>query len=505
MNQHIRILHLEDSRFDADIAEREMRTSKIPYELLWVTNKQDFGTALEEFRPDIILSDHSLPSFSSVQALKMVREHGVQVPFILITGTVSEEFAVDMIHKGVSDYLLKDRMQRLPTAIINALNKFKAEKEKQEYFDRIVQNENRYRTLIENISDGILLINSRAEFIYQSASVGRITGYNSEELVGKTLFDMIYEDDRDDAQHFLINISKEYGVTHLRQYRIRNREGKVIWVEGTIVNKLDDENIRAFIITYRDITERKQVEASNLELIERLQKKNNELRQFAYIVSHDLRAPIAKIQGLVTILQEDDDDAESKMMIQDYIFTEVENLDHVVSDMNEIITVGDSSQMKNDLISFEDKLSKISLVLKNEISESGAVISYDFNAAPYIVSVQSYIYSIMYNLLSNALKYSANDRKPEISLLTFKSGDFNCLSVSDNGIGIDLKKDGDKIFQLYKKAGVKHADGRGIGLHMLKIQVEALGGYIEVDSNMNSGSTFRVFLPCQVPDANAIL
>jgi PAS domain S-box-containing protein len=493
MDGLIRILHLEDSKFDAEVAERELRLSKMPYERMWVTNKKDFMNALRDYYPDIVLSDHSLPSFSSVEALKMTRDMGLDVPFILVTGTISEEFAVNMLQTGAADYLLKDRMQRLPNAILNAMKKFHAEKEKQAYFEEVKRNEIRYRALIENISDGIILINQEGRFTYCSPSVGLITGYSSDELALLSLFDLIYREDLEDAKLFFQEISKQPGVTRQRQYRIMTKNDNVIWVEGTINNRLHDENVKAFIVNYRDITERKHSEMATLELVEKLQRKNNDLRQFAFIVSHDLRAPIAKLQGLLELMN-DEDDVASRNVLMKYINDEVNSLDGVVNDMNEIVAVGESANMKRETVVFADKLALMQSVLRTEIQESQALIVSDFEV-PFIVSVRGYIYSIMYNLLSNALKYRSPMRPLRVRLHTMENKGYVQLSVADNGIGIDTRKDGERIFTLYKRVAARQANGKGMGLHMVKIQVESLGGYVEVESKEGVGSVFNVFLP----------
>jgi PleD family two-component response regulator len=121
----IKILHLEDSKFDAIIVERELLRSNLRYEHKWVSNQKDYCSAVNNFSPDIILSDHSLPSFSATHALRIIREAGHTIPFILITGTISGEFASRMLNEGVTDYLMKGYLQRLPEAIWQALTNWK--------------------------------------------------------------------------------------------------------------------------------------------------------------------------------------------------------------------------------------------------------------------------------------------------------------------------------------------------------------------------------------------
>jgi two-component system sensor histidine kinase UhpB len=129
MDRPLKILHLEDLAADAEMVDRVLRKAQFSFEKRVVADKPDFIRALHDFKPDIILSDHSLPAFNSLEALRIAREENIPVPFILITATVSEEYAVSVIKEGASDYILKDRLERLPNAVQNALDKSRAEDE----------------------------------------------------------------------------------------------------------------------------------------------------------------------------------------------------------------------------------------------------------------------------------------------------------------------------------------------------------------------------------------
>jgi signal transduction histidine kinase len=129
MDHPLKILHLEDLAADAEMVDRVLRKAKLRFEKKVVIDKSDFLKALREFQPDVILSDHSLPAFNSLEALKITREEGIAAPFILVTATVSEEYAVDVIKEGASDYILKDRLERLPNAVQNALDRRRTEEE----------------------------------------------------------------------------------------------------------------------------------------------------------------------------------------------------------------------------------------------------------------------------------------------------------------------------------------------------------------------------------------
>src|SRR3977135_4325381 len=150
MNQLLKILHLEDLPSDADMVARELKKAGLAGEIFLADNKDDFIRALTEFSPDIILSDHSLPSFNSHEALKIVKEMGIEIPFILITATVSEEYAVNIIKEGASDYILKDRLQRLPNAIAGAIDKYKMKAARKLADETLRISEQKYKLLFEH-------------------------------------------------------------------------------------------------------------------------------------------------------------------------------------------------------------------------------------------------------------------------------------------------------------------------------------------------------------------
>lgn len=153
MNKIIKVLHLEDSPFDVEMVERELRKGNINFEKKVVDNKRDFETALLEFNPEIILSDHSLPSFDSIAAMEIVKKIAPQVPVILVTATVSEEFAVNILKQGASDYILKTNLQRLPAAVISVLEKTNAIKEKEAAVEELEQSYVEVRKLASHLQD----------------------------------------------------------------------------------------------------------------------------------------------------------------------------------------------------------------------------------------------------------------------------------------------------------------------------------------------------------------
>lgn len=243
-----------------------------------------------------------------------------------------------------------------------------------------------------------------------------------------------------------------------------------------------------------DMTLQKKSEAEMLELVDHLQKKNKNLRQFAYTISHDLRAPIARILGLVSLSGIDQQYKINNKSLLENVSDEITNLDNVVKDLNIAISAREEGKQK-EYVTLETELKLIKKILENEIVESKVVITSDFQNPKGVVTVKSFLYSIMYNLLSNAIKYRRREVPLTIHLKAQQENEFICLSVKDNGMGIDMEKYGGKIFGLYNRFHGKKIEGKGIGLNLVKAQAETLGGKVEVISKVNQGSEFKIFFP----------
>jgi len=155
MEKHLKILMLEDSESDAGLIQRELKKQNINFTAKVVDTKMDFEDAINNFNPDLILSDHSMPSFNSIDALSIVKEKNVNVPFILVTGTVSEEFAVLCIREGAADYILKANLTRLPSAIIHALTTRRIEQEKEKITKQLIATNIELKILNESLEEKV--------------------------------------------------------------------------------------------------------------------------------------------------------------------------------------------------------------------------------------------------------------------------------------------------------------------------------------------------------------
>jgi PAS domain S-box-containing protein len=187
MSQYLKILHLEDVATDAEIIKRELEKANLQFIIDVVDNKTSFIKALEEFSPDIILSDHTLPSFDSLEALKIMKNAEIEIPFILVTATTSEEFAVSIMKAGANDYILKDRLQRLPAAVLNAVEKHRTENERKKMEDALLQSQVLLSNVINSAMDGIITVDENQNIIMINPAAERIFQYKANELIGQSL------------------------------------------------------------------------------------------------------------------------------------------------------------------------------------------------------------------------------------------------------------------------------------------------------------------------------
>lgn len=229
-----------------------------------------------------------------------------------------------------------------------------------------------------------------------------------------------------------------------------------------------------------------------VETNEELVRHNNELLQFSYTVSHNLRGPVARLLGLMNLISlnanPDEKDSLIKLLQQSTV-----DLDTVLKDLNLIIDLRNRIYKVREKILLEEEWQKCCSLLQDYLVPEFSIQA-DFSAQPHIYSIRAIIQNIFYNLLSNAIKYRSPDRKLEVRIVSKSNDEGTFLYVSDNGLGIDLANQRENIFKLYKRFHL-HVTGKGLGLYLVKTQIEVLEGTISVESELNRGTTFSIYLP----------
>lgn len=235
------------------------------------------------------------------------------------------------------------------------------------------------------------------------------------------------------------------------------------------------------------IVKNRELVQTNAELI----KHNNELRQFSYTVSHNLRGPVASLLGLVSLLDKTSAGKEDEVVF--HIKKAGEQLDAIVKDLNQIIDIRHDIFIIRQKIHFEREVGEVLKLLERDLKSHQVRVEMDLRKCPYVFSVKPMVHSILYNLISNGIKYRSSERTPVIRIESEESDEYYSFTVTDNGLGIDLEQFRESLFRLYKRFHF-HTEGKGLGLYLVKLQTEALGGYVEVDSEINRFTAFTIHL-----------
>lgn len=616
MNATINILHLEDLLPDVTEVKAMLHSSELSFDYLSVPDHSGFESALKEFEPDLILGDITLPTISIMQALEMVHETGRRIPFIIVTGPASERVAVKLMAVGIEDYILKDRLQRLPVAITNTLKKVESEKKTKKHYAQMFNSAQRSRAMIENISDAIILLDKDGGITYHSPSVKRISGYTFLETGGKTIFDFIHPGEVAQFREFFNTVCAIPGVSMPTVFSMKHKNGSYASTEGSITNFLYEESTRALIINCRDITTRKEdeqllrkseanlraifdntdisyvfvnretcivsfnhqavviykralgvdikegdnildyaesenkdisktrfgavlegfkisyeakfnidggtawfavnmlpvrdtadnvlgfilsseditrrkvVELEKVSMTSEILSHNKDLEQFTYIVSHNLRAPVASIMALTGLLRQAKDTKPGDFdKYLDGLSLSAAKLDELIIDLNFIMQTRKGVNENKEKLSFTNIINDMRIII-SDIADKHITIKTDF-LIDEVFTVKSYMHSIFINLITNSIKYRKPDADAEILISTLKADGKLILKFSDNGLGIDMNLFGDKLFGLYKRFHT-HVDGKGMGLYLVKTQLEMLGGKISVSSAVNKGTEFII-------------
>lgn len=275
-----------------------------------------------------------------------------------------------------------------------------------------------------------------------------------------------------------------------------NAQGLTQWHDVRWLNVKNNDNANwGFILANKNITEAKTLELERERITADLIQHNSHLEQFTYIVSHNLRAPVANIIGLTEMLKEYDQDLDpdARQEVVERLSLSIKNIDTVIKDLNNVLQARKPVNEKKETVNLKSLCDDIITNTYNSIIKENVKLDYSFDEIESVFTIRSYLYSIFYNLISNSIKYRQTGIAPVITITSHKVKDKVELRFKDNGKGIDMEKNGAQLFGLYKRFDTS-VEGKGMGLFMVKTQVEALGGTIEINSKLGEGTEFIITL-----------
>ena len=379
--------------------------------------------------------------------------------------------------------------------------------EQKEAAQKIADSEARFRSLIENNTDAIVLNDAESGILYQSPSVTRILGYEPAERKNKKSLDYVHPENRNDFLQLYEKLRSTPGQPLPFQYRFLHKNGNYVWIEGVVTNLLDDATVNGYVANYRDITERKEAEENIKQLNEgleikiqqrtaQLKKSNEELEAFSYSISHDLRAPLRGIIGFTSILEEEyinqlDDEARRLTgVIKSNSLKMGELIDGLLTFSRTGRAEIEKARINNNSI-VRDIIAGI------EQKQDATAVEWVVPTLELCYADPTTIRQVWTNLITNAVKYSSRQPTPRIELGSYMLDSEVVFFVKDNGAGFDSKY-GNKLFKVFQRLHTNaEFEGNGVGLAIVEKIVSKHGGRVWADAEKGVGASFYFSLPVE--------
>lgn len=373
------------------------------------------------------------------------------------------------------------------------------EQKKKEIENKIIKEQ--FENAFSHSAIGMALVSIEGKWLKVNNECSNIFGYPKDELLTKTFQELTHEEDLGKDLELLKDTIAGKRSAYRLPKRYYRKDGETIWtmLSVSIVRGASEEPLY-FVSQIEDITKRVKYEQSlkkankDLSLLtDKLSLQNKSLSDFAHITSHNLRSPVSNIVTLQEIYKESESEDE-KAEIQDKLFQTTNHLKETLNELIEALIVQDSAGENFEKIALTEVINAVVANFEGIVQKKKADIKLNGNQDLKVLGNKHYIYSVVQNLVSNALKYARPNVPPIINIELIDDGKYAVFKVKDNGLGINLARHGRKLFGLHKTFH-RNEDAKGVGLFMVKTQVESMGGTIKVESEPEKGSIFTVQLP----------
>ena len=358
----------------------------------------------------------------------------------------------------------------------------------------IIDSQTRTESLINTI-DGIVWECDIETFSFSfiSKKVENILGYTDEEWLASPTFwaDHIYHEDQESVINYCI-LKTSQNLNHDFEYRMIAKNGSVVWLRDIVTIVFENDKpfgLRGIMI---DITKNKEAEKDLKNSFDLVTEQNKRLLNFSYIVSHNLRSHTSNIASIMSLIETSESEEEKDEML--LLLKSVSNsLNETMLHLNEVINIRNNIGLVSESLNLKNYLETTQNVLSEQITAKQVTIVTDVPSDVMVNYNPAYLESILHNIISNSIRYSHPDREPLIGIKWLIEDEMNVLQISDNGVGIDLVKNADKIFGMYKTFS-NNPESKGIGLFITKNQIDAMNGNITVESKPNIGTIFKIYI-----------
>jgi PAS domain S-box-containing protein len=343
------------------------------------------------------------------------------------------------------------------------------------------------------ITDTDISENPIPNIIFVNEAFTKMTGYKPKEVIGKSPIMFIGpKSDRKELEK-LTNAIQHFKESIIETISYKKNGGEY-WVNFSMIPVTNKDGVHThWISIQRDVTKEKEQQREREQLIRELTQNNKDLKQFSYITSHNFRAPLSNLTGLLNLLDDVPVENEELQEILNGFRRSTELLNETIDDLVKVVIIKDNPSILKESVFIIEIFKNVFFQLTNQINLHKPNLKIEIDPELCITINKAYMESIIINLVSNALKYRSPEKTPTITIKAFNKDNFVNLIIKDNGIGIDLEKNHDKIFGLYQRFH-DYPDSKGLGLYLVKSQIEAMGGSIKVESQVNKGTQFTITL-----------
>ncbi len=499
----IAILLLEDDLHDAELVQSVLAQGGIEASVDRVETGPDFQAALRSRHYDLILADYVLPNLDGPSALALARQHAPEVPFLFVSGTLGEEVAIEALKNGATDYLVKQRMERLVPAVRRALAEARERAERRRAEDALWESQELFRRIVDSAQDyAIFTLDLNGRITSWNSGARRLLGYDEAEILGRD--DEILYTPEDRAQQ-VPRLERDKALTTGRagddRWHVR-RDGTRFWASGLVTLLHDDTGaVRGFVKILRDMTVQKQMEDETKQASRRKD-------EFLAMLAHELRNPLAPVRNALHMLRFQAGDTETVTRLRELMERQIGHLSRLISDLLDVsrITRGKIRLQRERLdlarqvrFSVEDR--------RRTLEEAGLTIAVETPETPVWVSADATrLAQVLDNLLENAGKFTEHGGHITVQVAADADHGQATLRVRDTGIGMEPELLA-RLFEPFAQADrslERTRGGLGLGLALIRGLVELHGGSVRAASTgLGQGTEFTITLP-QEPEPQAL-
>lgn len=488
MGRTLRALVVEDSEDDAELLIQSLRHSG--YELIFerVETDEQMGKALDSGGWDIILADYSLPNFNAPAALALLQTRQIDLPFIVVSGAIGEETAVELMRAGAHDYLMKGNLARLGPAVERELREADQRKARRKAEEALRQSEERYRGVFEGVLDAILVESPTGEILDANQPACKMYGWSRDELQSMRVADLVAEG------HPVVGInvepSHELPGRPIETVNLR-ANGDPFAVEITTrLQTLGTDQL--LLVVVRDISERKKVEEAQRQV--QWMKE-----EFIVSMSHGLRTPLHTLKGFLELLSSGK--VKDPEVHQDFLARADGDARRLITMVNNLIEAAqlESGELTLALedIDFSELIRETLASMEALARERGVRVEHSLPSGPLFAQAsRDRLRQVLVNLVENAINVSTQGQAVRVAAESVR-GEAIWVRVIDQGPGIPASREA-SLFERQPPASGSEADSpmaTGLGLYISKRIIEAHGGNLRVESSLGKGSTFFWSIP----------